>query len=385
MNCKNCNAVMRADTEKKIFVCPYCDSVEPFDDLSSQALKDELKGIVSEAIRDANKSTGEQGKGGNNAGGQKDAWGGAKKGAQKVKEGLITIMQIVFCVFLSVFSVAMFTEYKAVGFISLLQLILMITALTHKARYRRTGKERDRKIAKVSVIAACLLIIVWFAVLLSEDAARGSGSGSRKYKWPETGIGSQLPVIPGNLEYCYSNKSGFSANSKGNEISDFAKYVADCKEVGYAIDPEETEDSYLAYDENDNKLEIRFTTYSGRIDVSLDKGIEMTEFQWYSQGIAGELPVPKAAQSCLKALNNDSYEKFEIYVGDLTREEFNAYVNQCMEEGFSGRLDGNNVFRGKKERSTSDDKANEKKPYIHVTLEFQRGRILYIEAYTSDY
>jgi len=376
---------MRVDTEKKVFVCPYCDTVEPFEGLSNQALKEELKGIVSEAIRDAASRSGEQGKGGGSAGNQKDAWSGARKGAQKVKESLVSIMQIIFCIFLMFFSVAMFTEYRAVGFISLLQLILLITALVCKARFRRTGREKDRRIARVSVIIASLLIIVWFAVLLSEDAGGGSGLGAQNYKWPETGLGSQLPVLPGSLDTCYSNKSGFSADSKGNEITDFAKYVADCKKVGYTIDPVETEYSYLAYDENDNKLEIRFSNYSGRIDVSLDKGIVMTDFQWYSQGIAGELPVPKAAQSYLKALNNDTYERFEIYVGDLTREEYNAYVNQCMEAGFSGRLDETGIFRGKKERSSSDEKAGGKKTYVRVTLEFQRERILYIEAYSSEY
>lgn len=380
MNCKNCNAVMVPDKEKRVFVCPYCDSTEPFDGMSSQELRDELKGIVSEALRDAGQGTGNQA---NQGTGHKDT----RSGVHKAKDGLISVMQIIFCVFLAFFSVTIFTDdFRIVGFISLAQMILLIVNLVNKSKYHRTGDEKARKRGKICVTTAAILILVWFAALMMEyGGGSSSGLGSSRYKWPQTGIGSQLPVMPGNLEYCSSNKNGFTASSKGNEVSDFAKYVAACKEAGFTIDPEETEDSYLAYDEHDNKLELRFSTYSDRIDVDLDKGIVMTDFQWYTQGIAAELPEPKAKQSYLKTLNNDTYERFEIYVGDMTREEFNAYVNQCMEEGFSGRLADSNTFRGKKERTGSDEKTNGKKSYVNIVLEFQRGRILYIEAYTSEY
>ena len=374
MNCKNCNAVMVANKEKRMFVCPYCDSTEPFDGMSNQELRDELKGIVSEAIRDANMSDGGASKGnGNND---------KRSAARKARDGAISGLQVIACIFLAFFSVTIFTDdFRIVGFISLVQMLLLIVTLVNKAKYHKTGDEKAHKRAKICVIAASLLIIVWFAVLLMEN--NGTTGGKAK-NWPEAGYGSELPVMPGTLDYVYSSKSGFNATSKNTDASDFVAYMKECKEAGYDIDAEETDRSYLAYDEDDNKLEIRYSEYSNRLDVTLDKGIVMTDFQWYNQGIAGELPEPKAKQSCLKTLRNGDYDRFEIYVGDMTREEFQAYVNECVANGFVGQFDAAmDVFRGKKEMTGTESKAG-KKVYVHINLEFQRGRILYIEAYTSD-
>ena len=379
MNCKNCNAVMRADTDKKMFICPYCESTEPFTGFSNQQLKEELKGIVSEAIRDANQA----GKGVNP---QEDGYRDPRSGAQKAKDGFVKVMQIIFCVFLGIFSVTIFTDdFRLVGFISLAQMILLIVAIASKSKFHRTGDKKAQKRAKICVIAASILIFVWFTALMMENNGGGSVSvGSKTAKWPATGLGSELPVMPGNLDYVYSNKNSFNADSKGTTATDFVTYMNACKEAGYNIDTEETADSFIGYDKDDNKLELKYRDYSNKLEVNVEKAIVMSDFEWYTQGLAGEIPNPEAEKMCLKTLKNDNYPRFEIYVGDLTQEEFGAYMNKCVAEGFEKTENSDGSFNFKKEISSGKSTGG-KKLYVRMRIELQRGRIMYIEAYESDY
>ena len=138
MNCKNCNAVMKADVERKLFVCPYCESTEPFDGVS----KDELQGMLHDAIRDVRKESIKEAKK------QLEKQQAEKRTpAQKAFDSFVWVLQVIVCVILSIFSVAIFTEYVGLGVISLLQLILMIVGMVMKSKYRvfyRRSRARDR-------------------------------------------------------------------------------------------------------------------------------------------------------------------------------------------------------------------------------------------------
>ncbi|MBQ6094276.1 MAG: hypothetical protein IJL09_02635, partial [Lachnospiraceae bacterium] len=97
MNCKNCNAVMKADVERKLFVCPYCESTEPFDGVS----KKELEGMLHDAIRDVRKESI------NEAKKQLEKQQAEKRTpAQKAFDTLICVLQVIVCIILSIFSVA---------------------------------------------------------------------------------------------------------------------------------------------------------------------------------------------------------------------------------------------------------------------------------------
>ena len=354
MNCKNCNAVMKVDKEKKMFVCPYCESTEPFQSFSNQELKDELKGIVSEAIRDANKTSG--GNGGNGAASQAHGYRDGRTAAQKAKDGVITIMQVVFCIFLAFFSITIFTgDFIGVGAISLAQLVLIIVALVNKSKYRKTGNEKARKTAKLSIIIASVLIIAWMALLLSESSGggsvSGSGSGSESYKvtWPTQGVGSQLEQMPGKLEHASSRNGEFSASSKSVSLEDFTNYVKACQEAGFTIGATEEDDKYSALDENDNKLEIEYWSYSNGMHVEMIK-LDMKPFQWSDQGVAGEVPRPKAEKSYMVSFSNDRYE---IYVGEVTREDFMAYAQECIAAGYEGSVYQDSYY-GRKDKCSID-------------------------------
>ena len=359
MNCKNCNAVMRVDQERKVFVCPYCEATEPFDGVS----KAELQGMLHDAIRDVRKeSIQEAQKTFQNQVNQKDV----RTPGQKARDAVILVLQVVFCVILGVLSILIFTDDgKAAGFISMIQLVLMILAIIMKQKHRVSKNKKQLYAKRICLSLVCILVFVWCGVVMSEQ------SSSRYAAWPTQGLGSDLPEPEGKLKYTSSTPSGFSATFSAKK-ADYDQYVKKCKESGYSIDAEETDDSYLAYDENDNKLSVEYSKYSDDIRVDLDKGFTWRDFDWPDSELLKSVPVPTAEKSCLDELSKNG---ISIYVGEVTREQFEDYVQECINAGFEGYFrNGSDDFYG--------SNTKEKK---RVKVDFQRNSQMYIDVYESSY
>lgn len=361
MNCKNCNAVMKADMERKLFVCPYCESTEPFDSVS----KKELEGMLHDAIRDVRKESIKEAR--KQFEQQKSI---NRTPAQKAFDTLICVLQVIVCVILSIFSVAIFTEYVGLGVISLLQLILMIVGMVMKSKYNKTHEEKYKKIKTGCFIGAAVLVIVWFICLMNDgESVR---VGGEKKTWPTQGLGATLPEPNAKLQYSPSSDSKyFSAGLKNFTKEDFDAYVEACKEAGYTVDAEEGEDEYVAYhSETDNCLTIRYYNWSDSGSVSVDKAIVLNETWPEKNTYAKLIPTPEAENCYVKTIADN---QFEVYVGDVTSNQFKDYVSVCQEAGFSGSLMGDsNYFYGNKDK-------------LALRVEFIRGRIMYIEVYESSY
>ena len=355
MNCKNCNAVMRVDHERKVYVCPYCENIEPFEGVS----KEELQGMLHDAIHDVRQESFQEAK----RTLQDDATHKDKRSTkQKIKDAVILIFQIIFCIFLAIFSLGIFTDYEWVGVISIAQLVLMISAIILKHRYLDTGSKKVLKIKNVCLILVVALVVAWIVMLLREE--RGLGGSSREASWPTQGLGSEIEAPEGTIKYAFSSKSEFSATVKDEDGSGFSAFVAACKEAGYVIDVELDDGFYHAYNENDDELTVNL--WSDSFNVKLDRGIVMGEFQWPTGELAQGVPKPSAEKSGLIKLSSNS---FQIVVGDVTQQQFVQYVLDCQEAGFSGTYrESSNSYYGTKDK-------------LSVRVDFKRGRIMVIDVY----
>ena len=359
MNCKNCNAVMRIDQERKVFVCPYCDSVEPFDGVS----KAELQGMLQEAIQDVRKESMKEAR---ERMEREAVMQKTRSAGNRAADVAIFVAQIVLCIFFLLFTIGLFIDFVGVGIVSLLQLILMVSAMILKAKYRKTGVKKWLKLKNGCLIGVGILVIIWFVALMAGDSS--SSGSSHDDSWPTQGFGSELPVPNGTIRYAYSSKNDFSATIKGFSTSAFNAYVEECRESGFNIDEEVLENRFVAYDENDNELVLSLWSHSKELNIQFSKGIVMAEYQWPTGELAERIPQPAAEKSCLVRLNSTG---FQIYVGDLTRQQFVQYIMELQEKGFEGYYNGDSDdYYGRKDRLT-------------VSLKFKRGRLLFIDAYES--
>lgn len=371
MNCKNCNAVMRPDHERKVFVCPYCESTEPFAGVS----KDEIQGMLHDAIHDVKMESLKEAK--QTLQMEAERGGDTRSTGQKVKDAILMTFQIGACLFLALLALGIFVgdRYYTAGIITLAQLLLVIIGIILKIKSWNGGekKEKYRKHSKRCHAAAAILVVAWLVALsFSESSPIDIGVGGRHYSWPNQGLGSDLPAPEGQLSYTFSSATSFQADVEGVSAEAFLAYVQECKDCGFDIDVTADDKSYQAYNEQDDHIKISFRDYSKKtsMSVQVDKGIVMETFYW-PNGFAEGYPVPEAEKCYVKTLRTDSSSSsLEIYVGDVTRQQFMDYVSKCMDAGYEGSYyEGTDSFYGRKSENSN------------IKVEFLRGRIMYIDIW----
>lgn len=89
--------------------------------------------------------------------------------------------------------------------------------------------------------------------------------------------------------------------------------------------------SYDAYNEEGYKLGILYFKSNQDMQVDLDAPKAVGEFKWPTGAIAGLMPVP---QSNIGKVEWEADYGFVIYVGNIIVDDFNAYVDACIEKGF---------------------------------------------------
>lgn len=354
MNCKNCNAVMKADMERKLFVCPYCESTEPFDGVS----KKELEGMLHDAIRDVRKESIKEAK--KQFEQQKAA---SRNPAQKALDVLILVLQVVFCIFLGIFTIGIFTGYVGLGLVSMLQLALMITGMIMKSKYYKTHEEKCKKIKTGCYIAVCFLVIAWFACL---------ADGGEKKTWPTQGLGATIPEPHAKLSYSPSSDSfHFNANLKRFTKQDFDAYVEACKEAGYTEYAKVADNEYVAYHVvTGDELTISYYDWNNTGSVGIDKASTFEDLWPETNRFVKLIPKPQADNCSIKSLSDYGF-KIDVMVAD--RNEFVNYVTTCQNEGFEGHFDGETkYFYGTKDN-------------LHIRVELIRDGVMNIEVYQSSY
>lgn len=96
---------------------------------------------------------------------------------------------------------------------------------------------------------------------------------------------------------------------------------------------------------------------------------EFSEFKWPDSEIVKLLPVPK---SNIGKIEHEASASFHIYVGKITKEDFNTYVDSCKEKGFTS------------DYSSSDDSYSADNPDgYHLSLDYYEDSWEYKEPHMS--
>lgn len=169
---------------------------------------------------------------------------------------------------------------------------------------------------------AVLLVVVLIAVSLSPD----------KYKWDEVLLKSALPEPSSE----YGNLQTNTADDlylivKNVSFFDYETYVNECVDKGYTYVIESSASSYTAFNSDGYELKLDYYEYNESFNISLDIRITGT-IKWSNSKLAALLPVPK---SNVGSIVNDYTYGYEVYIGDTTKAEFDAYISECEAREFN--------------------------------------------------
>ena len=113
---------------------------------------------------------------------------------------------------------------------------------------------------------------------------------------------------------------------------EFKGYRDVCISKGYTIEPEESNITYSAYNEDGYSVRLVYSDSNQEMNVYLDAPETLENFEWPTNGLAVMLPTTK---STIGKISWDNSSTFIIHVGNTTMDDYKDYVKACEEKGFT--------------------------------------------------
>lgn len=204
----------------------------------------------------------------------------------------------------------------------------------------------------------------------------GKNPSSTKFEklvWSEIVLNQVIPEPP-------SDKADITFNSKSNlhiTVCDvtpvkYSEYIEQCKQAGFTIEPSEIGSSYSAYNSEGYRLDL--TQYSSKKDemtITLDAPEELGELKWPTSELGKIIPKPKTT---VGNVNSDKEDYFFAVVGGLSKEDYDAYVEECYAAGFNVNYDKND-----KQYAADNEEG------YHLSIDYLGFNNIRIEANSPNY
>ena len=318
LKCKNCGGVLNGDEDgDNIIECPFCGSKELI--VESDAVKIARIKAEKEVELGRQKLQAEELK-------------TAKKKAFN-RSGVFRAA-LVFLFISAIGCMMAFSSYALIsGIISIVQLGLLAAAIVIGIK-----KKNRSNLPRYFVIAAAVLIIPYAGFIGEQNYALKARSQYSSLDWSSLELSSMLPD-PGVTSGRVYNDSELRLRVESGPYTkeQFKDYVSKCKQLGFTIDQYSSyENSYEAYNDEGYHLELYFYSSGKELSIELDAPIEMSSYVWPTHGLAKLLPAPP---SDVGKITSDSDEYFFAYIGEISKDDYSAYVDECIAAGFDVEYD----------------------------------------------
>ena len=196
-------------------------------------------------------------------------------------------------------------------------------------------------VGKIVVIILALFVIVSISNFI-DDLKYGNLLGNlddiltKEYEtilWDELVLGSMIPT-PDSLNGKIVTDTDKELDVDIGDVSKstLTAYIKACKEKGFTIDVLQEADSYRAFNEEGYRIELFYSDYYDELSINLIDPVKRNTINWSSVPLMADVPKPP---SNIGEFGNNYDWTVTIYIVDITREQYDAYVDKCIEEGFS--------------------------------------------------
>lgn len=158
------------------------------------------------------------------------------------------------------------------------------------------------------------------------------GTVKEPIEWDKRAISAHLPKPKseyGSFEVDNNERIEFILSD--NSSNDYEDYKNSCINYGYTIDSETSADSYEAYNDDGCFVWLKYNEYNKEISVHFKYPMEFKQIEWPNKGIGSLTPIPKSTSV---NIGNDYDWVFNVYVENMTFDDYEEYVKQCNEAGF---------------------------------------------------
>lgn len=212
----------------------------------------------------------------------------------------------------------------AAAVIAILQIVLTVVAVLTKKQIIKAPKSWLHIVALVLTV----VLLVPYVSLFSADYGN-----AENFAWPDILLADVIPEPKSHFVEILSNSDEhLSLYVYKTSAGDYRKYVDACKEKGFAVEAEQSDQSYYAYNTDGYKLSLYYDEKDSKMNISVDAAEEYGTLVWPDSTIASMLPVP---ESTTGEITQDDEKGFAAYVSNTLIEDFNAYVAACSDAGFN--------------------------------------------------
>ncbi len=162
----------------------------------------------------------------------------------------------------------------------------------------------------------------------------------------------------------------FFARIRDAKEEDFTSYITKCEAAGFTVEVDRDSDEYTAYNSDGYKVSLSFYDSIESVSIMLATPKVNGTFTWPTIGLATLLPTP---DTNVGTISIDTHIQFNAWIGETSFDDYNAYVNLCIENGFD-------VDYSNHEKVYSADNADG----VSLRLEYQGFNTMYISMYAPD-
>ncbi len=237
----------------------------------------------------------------------------------------------VLLVFAAICGLITFT--RSFDFCSIISLIQALLFLTSWLMGMQIIKEPVNKLHIILAIIAFALIIP-FASIGNNDTTYDTkpinidiSQIELKEKFPEP------EELYGRLE---TNRKDLLmieiCNVEKNEFKDYIN--KNVQDAGYKVDLEyvDWDNVYGAYDNEGYNIRIIYDNKDKEMHITLSAPEKMENIEWPNTGLGSLLPIPKSLYANISWNNS---ETFIVHIGNTPLEEYNNYVKECENKGYT--------------------------------------------------
>ena len=231
----------------------------------------------------------------------------------------------------------------------LLIMDIICSAIIFIRMFKSKRNSENRKVVlnsvsfMISIICVVLFLIIYgigsisaFITVNNNNIANEKAKQedqSVTYEWPTSGL-SQFLAQPssqyGNIET--DNETRFNIEVYQVSVTQFKDYIKACKEKGFTISTTETDGVFNAYHTEEYELDIFYHDDKETMEIVIDAPLEMKEIRWPNSKLVKKIPKPK---SLVGSICWENSEYFGVYIANTTPEQYEKYVDKCMDKGFT--------------------------------------------------
>lgn len=316
MKCKSCNGVLSVDEDQEVLECPYCGAKELI--LDSDFVKAQRIKSRSEKEIEFEKMKNEE---------ERAQRSEEKQQIQEYKKSKLCKFTIVFAIISAILMVTSFSDGEFFrGLIALIQTGFLVTSWLTGIH---TIREKFKNQALVLTLAAVVLLILFIAM----EGIHVNNEKDADYSWPTSGISSILPMPASNKgEIIADSDTEFYAYIYKIDKEKYNDYVEACKDAGFTINADKSDDSFYAFNSERYELELLYFENDEEMWIEIKAPEKYDSISWPNEGSASLLPVPDSLNG---KISMDSSEGFAVSISDISTEAYKAYVDACREKGFN--------------------------------------------------